>query len=146
MTNWSWITGVCWISMYTMNDVSDIRHGSTPMMLSSVHQSGSLWPEWGWRQARMSDRIRTDLEKSWKISFLKKSWKTQGILKFGKLSENYHGISQNNHGIPNKYPWIILFAEYYSLKIKMNYLTLYVYVIRHWHSKWGISSVIPSYA
>jgi len=26
--------------------------------------------------------------------FFKKSWKTQGILKFGKLSGNNHGISQ----------------------------------------------------
>jgi len=93
------------------------------------------------------DRVRTDLEKSWKnVVFFKKSWKTQGILKFGKVSGNYHGISQNNNGIPNKYPWIILFAEYCSLKIKMNYLTLYVYVIRHWRSKSGISSVTPSYA
>jgi len=39
-----------------------------------------------------------------RVFFFKKSWKTQGILKFGKLSGNYHGISQNNHGIPNKYP------------------------------------------
>jgi len=62
--------------------------------------------------------------------FFKKSWKTQGNLKFGKLSGNYRGISQNNHKNPNKYPLIILFAEYYLLKIKkVNYLTLYVYVL-----------------
>ena len=91
----------------------------------------------------------TGFVQTWKShgkSFCLFFWWKMGILKFGKLSGNYHGISQNNHGIPNKHPWIILFAEYYSLKIKMNYLTLYVYVIRHWRSKSGICSVTPIYA
>jgi len=39
--------------------------------------------------------VRTDLEKS---------WKTQGILKFGKIIREKHGISQNIHGILIKYP------------------------------------------
>lgn len=42
--------------------------------------------------------------------FFKKLWKTQGILKFGNLSGNYHEISQNNHGISNKYPGKVSFV------------------------------------